>query len=162
GRACEPFGRRTRDRAAFTPECDGVRGVELADGIVVPELRIRRPFLLYLERAARRQRARLEAGAHPWFELLEVGERLVAHEPLTTGVLGDDVWRVAPVLHDAVNARALVHMLAQETDADLRDRQRVGRVETQLREARGVRALAVVMHLELRHREAHGFDVVEI
>jgi hypothetical protein len=43
-----------------------------------------------------------------------------------------DVGRVTAARHDAVHLVTRLEVLAQETDRDLRDRHRVGRVDAQL------------------------------
>ena len=52
---------------------------------------------------------------------------------------GHDVHRVAAVGDDTVDLVGRAEVLAQQSDRDLRDRERVGRVDAELRRERGVR-----------------------
>ena len=72
---------------------------------------------------------------------VEVGDRRRPHHPDALGVRGHDVGRVAAVRDDAVHLVAGPQVLAQQPDRDLRDRERVGRVDAELR-ARPPRATA--------------------
>ena len=55
-----------------------------------------------------------------------------AHHPQPVGVRGHDVGRVAAVRDDAVHLVAGSEVLAQQPDRDLRDGERVGRVDPEL------------------------------
>ena len=89
-------------------------------------------------------------------QLLEVVERPGARHPDAFGVRGHDVRRVAAVRDDAVHLVDRAQVLAQQPDRDLRDRERVGRVDAELGRDRGVRLAARVLHAHVRDRADRG------
>ena len=78
-------------------------------------------------------RAGLEAALHAWPGHREVGDRRRAHHPQPLGVRGHDVGDVAAVRDDAVHLVAGAQVLAQQADRHLRDGDRVGGVDAEVR-----------------------------
>ena len=151
-------GAEVRKRA---PERLGVPPVERRQRAVVRDLGIRRAAGANLHAGAGRERAGLEAAEHLGADLVELAERLGAHDVARRGMGGDDVRRVAAVRDDAVDAIAPPDVLAEEADRRLGDGDRVGGVHAELGKGGGVRRLAGVVDVEggpREHRRLGGVD----
>jgi hypothetical protein len=132
-------------------------GLALPQGdqlLVVGELGVGGAGLVERHGRAGGDRAGLEAGLHPRVQLLELRERRGAGVPLPGGALGDDVGRVPAVGDDAVDPVGRLDVLAQQPDGHLRDRQRVGGVDAQLRVRGRVGGRPLVAHVEVLDRQA--------
>lgn len=100
--------------------------------LVVAELRIAGTGLGQLPLAPGRQGARLEARPYPGEGTVELGQRVRAHVPGAAGDLGYRVGCRAGLGDDAVHAHRRGQLLPQQADGDLRDREGVSRVATEV------------------------------
>ena len=135
----------TSDRVRVGPK-------HLGQVVIVLHVGVRRTHVAQGEGRARCERPGLEAVLHPRAQLFELADAARPRHPRSFGVRGNDVRRVAAVRDDAVNLVERAQMLAQQTDRDLGDRERVGRVHAQLRSDRRVRLPARVLHADVRDR----------
>src|SRR5207244_11877401 len=93
-------------------------------------------------------------------DIVQLRERAGAYDVVGGGVRGHDVGRVAAVGDDAVDAVALPDVLPPEADRRLRDRERIGGVDPELREGGRVRRPARVADLEVPPRQGRRLDHV--
>jgi hypothetical protein len=137
-----------------------VGGEEPCQLLVVAELRIARTGLGQLPLAPGRQGARLEACPHSLEGAVELGQRVRAHIPGTTGDLGDSVGRRAGLGDDAVHAYRRGQLLPEQADGDLRDREGVSRVATEMGVGARVGGDAPVDDVEVSHGARPSVDGV--
>ena len=109
---------------------------------------------LVVDRARARRRRALERGEHTLLQRLQRLDGRRADDPLHRGLGGHDVGLVAALGDDAVDPLGRADVLAQRGDVHVAEHRCVERVASLLRRRRGVRGLAVVLHVQLLQRDA--------
>ena len=137
-----------------------VGGEEPCQPLVIAELRIARAGLGQLPLAPGCDGARLEARPHSREGAVELGQRVRADVPGATGQVGDRVGGRAGLGDDAVHAHRRSQLLPEQADGDLRDRESVSRVATEMGVGARVRGDAPVGDVEVGHGAGPGVDGV--
>ena len=90
-----------------------------------------------------RERARLEAFENLVADLAEVADGPRAHHKARRGMRRNHIGNIATMGDDAVDSIGRPHMLAQQPNRGLRDRQRIERVDAEFGNAAACASLPV-------------------